>query len=73
MFLTTKEEQSLQGENGKAIQLAVSVLVKIGEIHDADRMIRIEIVHVDASSWFAPPMKQRTNEFRFCSNIAFRS
>ncbi|MHA2602401.1 MAG: aconitase X [Candidatus Thorarchaeota archaeon SMTZ1-83] len=41
MFLTTKEEQSLQGENGEAVQLAMSVLVKLGEMYGADRMIRI--------------------------------
>jgi predicted aconitase len=52
MFLTTEEEQSLQGEQGEAIQLAMSVLVKLGEMYGADRMIRIENVHVDASSYY---------------------
>ncbi|UCH03996.1 MAG: aconitase X catalytic domain-containing protein [Candidatus Thorarchaeota archaeon] len=52
MFLTTEEEQSLQGENGEAIQLAMSVLVKLGEMYGADRMIQIENVHVDASSYY---------------------
>jgi len=52
MFLTTEEEQSLQGEQGEAMQLAMSVLVKLGEMYGADRMIRIENVHVDASSYY---------------------
>jgi len=52
MFLTTEEEQSFQGEHGEAIQLAMSVLVKLGEMYNADRMIRIENVHVDASSYY---------------------
>lgn len=52
MFLTTEEEQSFQGEHGEAIQLAMSVLVKLGEMYNADRMIQIEDVHVDASSYY---------------------
>jgi hypothetical protein len=52
MFLTREEEQSLQGEQGEAVQLAMSVLVKIGKMYGADRMTRIENVHVDASSYY---------------------
>ncbi|MFX0196677.1 MAG: aconitase X [Candidatus Hodarchaeota archaeon] len=51
MFLTTKEEHLLDGEEGEAIQLAMSVLVKIGEIYGADRFIKIENVHIDASTY----------------------
>lgn len=52
MFLTTEEEQLLEGELGEAIQLAMSVLVKIEEMYGADRMIRIENVHIDAATYY---------------------
>ncbi len=52
MFLTEEEEEFLQGEQGEAIQLAMEVLVKLGEMYDADGMIQIENVHVDASSYY---------------------
>ncbi|MHA1966070.1 MAG: aconitase X [Candidatus Thorarchaeota archaeon] len=52
MFLTREEEQSLQGAQGEAVQLAMSVLVKVGKMYGADRMTRIENVHVDASSYY---------------------
>jgi predicted aconitase len=52
MFLTKEEEQALQGEKGEAVQLAMSVLVKLGEMYGADCLIRIENVHVDASSYY---------------------
>ncbi|MFX1265036.1 MAG: aconitase X [Promethearchaeota archaeon] len=52
MFLTPEEEQSLEGGNGEALQLAMSVLVRLGEMYGADKMIRIENVHVDASSYY---------------------
>ncbi|MFQ5820480.1 MAG: aconitase X [Candidatus Heimdallarchaeota archaeon] len=51
MFLTTNEEHLLDGEEGEAIQLAMSVLVKIGEMYGADRFIKIENVHIDASTY----------------------
>ncbi|MFW9888581.1 MAG: aconitase X [Candidatus Thorarchaeota archaeon] len=52
MFLTKEEEQSLQGEQGEAVQLAMSVLVKLGTMYGADCLIPIENVHVDASSYY---------------------
>lgn len=51
MFLTTNEEHLLDGEEGEAIQLAMSILVKIGEMYGADRFIKIENVHIDASTY----------------------
>ena len=52
MFLTRQEEQLLNGEHGVAVQLAMSVLVKLGEMYGADRMIQINNVHIDASSYY---------------------
>ncbi|MFW9800184.1 MAG: aconitase X [Candidatus Thorarchaeota archaeon] len=66
MFLTREEEQFLQGDQGEAIQLAMEVLVKLGEMYDADSMIQIENVHVDASSYYG--IKDAGLEF--CENLA---
>ncbi|MFQ5832968.1 MAG: aconitase X [Candidatus Thorarchaeota archaeon] len=66
MFLTRKEEQFLNGEQGEAIQLAMEVLVKLGEMYDADRMIRIDNVHVDASSYYGI----RDAGLEFCEKLA---
>ncbi len=66
MFLTTEEEQFLQGEQGGAVQLAMEVLVKLGEMYDANRMIQIENVHVDASSYYG--IKDAGLEF--CERLA---
>jgi len=50
MYLTDEEEELLDGEQGDTIQLALSVLVKLGEMYGADQMIPIENVHIDAST-----------------------
>jgi predicted aconitase len=52
MFLTKEEAQFLDGEHGEALQLAMSILVKLGEMYGADRMIRVESVHIDASTYY---------------------
>lgn len=51
MFLEKDEEAMLDGEYGEALEMAMSVLVKIGDIYGADRMIKIENVHIDAASY----------------------
>ena len=53
MFLTAKEEAILDGEYGESRQLAMSILVKLGDIYDADRMIKVENAHIDAASYGA--------------------
>jgi len=51
MFLTKEEEAVLDGEYGEALETAMSVLVKMGDMYGADRMIEIDNVHVDAASY----------------------
>lgn len=41
----------LDGEYGEALEIAMSILVKMGEIYGADKMIKIENVHIDAASY----------------------
>lgn len=51
MFLTKNEEAVLDGEHGEVLEMAMSVLVKMGDIYEADRMIEIASVHIDAASY----------------------
>jgi len=41
----------LDGEYGYALETAMSVLAKLGDMYGADRMIEIDNVHVDASTY----------------------
>ncbi|NIQ04235.1 MAG: DUF521 domain-containing protein [Candidatus Korarchaeota archaeon] len=51
MYLTRKEEEILDGKQGEAREIAMSILVKLGEMYDAEKMIEIENVHIDAASY----------------------
>jgi hypothetical protein len=37
----------LDGEYGEGYEIAMSVLVKLGDIYSADRMLKVENVHID--------------------------
>jgi len=50
MYLTAEEERMLKGEHGLAIQQAMKILVALGDIYDAERMISINNVHMPGSS-----------------------
>lgn len=54
MKLTDTEKAMLEGEYGKAVSMAMSILIKLGRAYDAEEMIQISQVHVDACS-FEPP------------------
>ena len=45
MYLTKQEERMLAGEYGAAIQLAMEILTKIGDIYGAEKMIEIASAH----------------------------
>jgi len=45
MFLTKHEEQMLAGEYGVAVQLAMEILTKIGDMYKAEKMIEIASAH----------------------------
>jgi predicted aconitase len=51
MFLTTEEEQILDGEEGYARQLAMKIVVKLGEIFSADNLIPITAAHISGASY----------------------
>jgi len=51
LYLTKEEESQLEGEHGHALEIAMSALVKLGDMYSADRMIKIDNVHVDASTY----------------------
>ncbi len=51
MFLTNAEEKALAGENGEALEMAYRVLVAIGKISNAKRLIPIKWAHVSGVSY----------------------
>jgi hypothetical protein len=50
MYLTNEEEQMLKGEYGPAVQKAMQILVALGEIYEAEKMLLIRNVHMPGSS-----------------------
>ncbi|TCS79312.1 aconitase X catalytic domain-containing protein [Pectinatus cerevisiiphilus] len=58
MYLTKEEEKMLDGVYGKGTQLAMKILVAIGEAYDAPKMVPVTRTHValsnqEADLWFA--------------------
>jgi hypothetical protein len=51
MYLTREEEGMLDGENGEVLQRMFRLLVRLGEIYDADKMIPIGSVQVAGVSY----------------------
>lgn len=51
MFLTNAEEKALAGESGEALQIAYRVLVAIGKISNAKKLIPIKWAHVSGVSF----------------------
>ncbi|MGQ9551994.1 MAG: aconitase X [Candidatus Bathycorpusculaceae bacterium] len=51
MFLTAEEEAVLDGEYGEGLRIAMSVLAKLGDIYKADRMVKVENVHIDGAAY----------------------
>ncbi len=51
MELTLAEERILDGEEGYAHQLAMKIVVKLGEIFAADRLIPITSAHISGASY----------------------
>ncbi len=46
MYLSREEEAMLDGERGRAAEIAMKVLVKLGEAYNAERMIRVRSAHL---------------------------
>jgi predicted aconitase len=51
MYLTNEEEKMLSGEEGHATQKAMQILVALGKIYDAERMVRVSSVQVSGVSY----------------------
>jgi predicted aconitase len=50
VYLTKEEERILNGEGGYAQQVAMKILVAVGDIFEADRLIPIESAHISGVS-----------------------
>ncbi len=51
MFLTKEEERALDGELGPGLQLAMEILVKLGDLFGAERLLPVESAHVSGISY----------------------
>jgi len=51
MYLTKEEEQIYEGEQGWTLQKAMQILVAIGELNGAERLIPIKSAHVSGASY----------------------
>ena len=51
MYLTREEEKMLTGEYGHAAQKAMEILLALGKIYDADRMIEIKSAQISGVSY----------------------
>lgn len=50
MYLTYKEEQMLAGDYGEPVRKAMEILIQLGEIYGAEKMIPVQSVHMPGSS-----------------------
>ena len=51
MFLTREEERMLAGEAGRATRKAMQILVALGEIYGAEKLVRVSSVQVSGVSY----------------------
>ena len=51
MYLTREEERTLNGENGWANQTCIRILVRLGELFHAEKLIPITSAHVSGISY----------------------
>ena len=51
MYLTKEEEGIYEGEEGWANQIAMRILVKLGDLFEADRLIPIDSAHISGVSY----------------------
>jgi predicted aconitase len=51
MYLTREEEGMLAGEDGRATQKAMEILVALGKIYDAERLVKVSSVQVSGVSY----------------------
>ena len=51
MYLTQAEEDTLNGEHGWANQIAMKILVKLGDLYDASKLIPVQSAHLSGVSY----------------------
>jgi predicted aconitase len=51
MFLNKEEERMLQGEHGVIVQKSMKILVTLGDVFEAERMVNIKSAHVSGISY----------------------
>ena len=51
MYLSNVEEKMLNGEYGEAVELAIKIIIKVGESLGADRLIEVNHVHISGVSY----------------------
>ncbi len=51
MYLTKEEERILEGENGWANQVAMKILVKLGDLFEATKLIPVQSAHLSGVSY----------------------
>jgi len=63
----TKEKAILDGKYGEASRITMSVLVELGEMYGANRMIEVQHVHIDAASYATI----HDSSLHFCEKLAY--
>lgn len=51
VYLSSDEEKSLSGENGEGLQIAMSLLVDVGEFFQAEKLIPVSSSHISGVSY----------------------
>jgi predicted aconitase len=51
LYLSKEEEKMLAGEDGEATCIAMKILTKIGDIYNADKMIKIDNAHTNMTTY----------------------
>jgi len=51
MYLTKREEKALNGEYGWTVEIAMKILVKLGDLFGADRLIPVHSAHLSGVSY----------------------
>ncbi|MFH2106925.1 MAG: aconitase X catalytic domain-containing protein [Candidatus Micrarchaeota archaeon] len=51
MILTKQEQKMLEGEHGEAVQQSMEILVALGKIYDAEKMIQVKSAQISGVSY----------------------
>ncbi|MCK4317156.1 DUF521 domain-containing protein, partial [Candidatus Bathyarchaeota archaeon] len=51
MFLTRDQERMLEGENGDAVRKSMELLVALGEVFGAEKLVPVESAHISGVSY----------------------